>query len=100
MRYAVIKITGRQYKVAEGDELLVDKLVGKADPEVLLIVDDKGVKVGKPKVAGAKVSISVVEPVVKGKKVLAATFKAKARTRKVKGIRPQYSRIKVGKITA
>ena len=98
MKYAVVKISGKQYKVSEGDEILVDKIVGKLDPAVLLTVDGEKVKVGNPTVRGAEVGLTVVEPEIKGKKVIAATYKAKARIRKTKGMRPLYSRVKIGKI--
>ena len=53
MKYAVIRIKGRQYKVTEGEELLVDKSLEKEIiPEVLLIVED-----GKVKIAGMKPSL-------------------------------------------
>ena len=56
MKYAIVKIKGQQYKVSEGDEILVDKLgTDKPDVKVFLVVDEKGVKIGKPEVKGAKV---------------------------------------------
>ena len=42
MKYAVVKIKGQQYRVSEGDEILVDKLgTDKPDMKVLLVVDEK-----------------------------------------------------------
>ena len=56
MSYAVIRINKRQYKVTEGQELLLDKTEDeKIDPEVLLLVSDKKVDIGNPVVKGAKV---------------------------------------------
>ena len=61
MKYAVVRITGHQYKVSEGDEVLVDRLAEqKVEPEVLLVVDGDKVSVGKPKVSGAKVTVKVL----------------------------------------
>lgn len=49
MKYAVVRIKGHQYKVREGEELLVDRIEEKkAEPEVLLVVDENKVLVGKP----------------------------------------------------
>jgi large subunit ribosomal protein L21 len=99
MKYAVIELKGTQYKVKEGDELLVDKLGDdKPDARVLLLVDGKKVTVGKPEVKGAKVKLKVLEKELKGKKVSVETFKAKSRYRRKIGFRPQLSKIKVEKI--
>jgi len=99
-KYAVIEIKGTQYRVAEGDEILVDKLgKDKPDARVLLIVDGKKVTVGKPEVKGAKVSLKVIEEELKGKKVTVQTFKAKSRYRRKIGFRPKYSKLLVEKIS-
>lgn len=107
-KYAVIKIGGQQFKVSEGQKILVGKLkdvnlpagkAGKVEPEVLLVADGEKVKVGKPKVAGAKVVLKVVAEVKKGEKIEIYKFKAKARYRKHTGFRPQYSELLVDKIT-
>lgn len=89
-KYAVIKIGGQQFKVSEGAKILVGKLkdVKKVEPEVLLVADGEKVKVGKPKVSGAKVALKVVTEVKKGEKVEIYKFKAKARYRKHTGFRP------------
>ena len=100
MKYAVIKFSGHQYKVSEGEEILVDKLVDKkAEPEILLVVEDNKVKVGKPKVAGAKVTIKILGE-EKGTKIDVYKYKAKSRYRKHIGFRPSYARIKIEKITS
>ena len=58
--YAIIKTGGKQYKVAEGDTIYVEKLEAAVDDavtfdQVLTVVADSGVTVGKPLVSGAKV---------------------------------------------
>lgn len=99
-KYAVIRINGNQYKVAVGDELLVDKLEGKkVDPEVLLLVKDGKIYVGKPKVRGARVKLKVLDEVVKGKKLYVQKFKAKSRYRRKYGFRPVYTRLLVENIS-
>ena len=100
-KYAVIRIKGNQYKVEEGQELLVDK-VGKDEPkaEVLLVADNGKLKVGKPTVAGGNVELKVIDKEVKGDKVTVLTYKAKSRYRRKKGFRPRFSRIAIGKITS
>lgn len=100
MQYAVIRIGGKQYKVSEGDEILVDKLADpkKVEAEVLLVSDEGKVKVGKPVLKDAKVTLKVITEMEKGEKVEIYKFKAKSRYKKHTGFRPQYSRLKVGKI--
>ena len=67
MKYAVIKIKGRQYKVSEADTLVVSK-VDKNDvkADVLLYVDGEVVKIGKPYLKTNKVGLKVVEEELKG----------------------------------
>jgi large subunit ribosomal protein L21 len=100
MKYAVIKIANRQYKVCEGDELLVSK-IGKSDvkADTLLFVDEKTVKIGKPDLGTNKVSLKVVEESLKGKKVSVLKYKAKSRYRKKIGFRPRLTKLLVTKIS-
>lgn len=102
MKYAVIRIKGQQFRVSEGDEILVGKLSEKEKPEaeVLLLVNDKTRKIGTPLVKGAKVALGVIESQVKGKKLHVQTFKAKSRYRRKLGFRPVHSKLKVGKIAS
>jgi len=100
MKYAVVKIKGQQYRVSEGDEILVDKLgTDKPDVKVFLVVDDKNVKIGTPEVKDAKIKIKILEDEEKGKKLYVQTFKAKSRYRRKIGFRPIYSRLLVEKIS-
>lgn len=100
MKYAVIALQGHQYKVSEGEEFLVDKLgETKPEAEVLLVVNDDKVTVGKPNVKGAKVSLKIVTEEVKGEKIHIRKFKAKSRYRRKTGFRPKYTKLLVQKIT-
>lgn len=101
--YAVVKISGKQYRVSQGDILMVDKLpspVGeKIDlSEVLLMVDDGNIQIGQPRVSGAKITAKVLEQ-LKGEKIRIARFKAKVRYRRVKGFRPLLTKIQIEKIS-
>ncbi len=63
--YAVIKTGGKQYKVASGDVLRVEKLEGEAGASItfdqVLLVDDAGkITIGAPLVAGASVTAQIV----------------------------------------
>jgi large subunit ribosomal protein L21 len=98
-KYAVIRLQGKQYKVSEGEEILVDKMNDlKVTPEVLLVADGDSIKVGKPLVKDAKVSIKIVKDFEKGEKIEVYHFKAKSRYKKHTGFRPQYTRVLVEKI--
>ena len=99
-KYAVIAIKGTQYKVSEGEEILVGKLgEKKPDPRVLLLVDDGKVTVGKPEVKNVKVTLKILAKEEKGKKLTIQKFKAKSRYRRKYGFRPVYTRLLVEKIS-
>ncbi len=98
-KYAVVRIGGKQYKVEEGQEILVDKL---ADPkkiviETLLFVDGEKVEVGKPTLK-KEIKLKVLSELEKGEKVDIYKFKAKSRYKRHTGFRAQYTRLLVEKI--
>lgn len=99
--FAIIKTGGKQYKVAEGDILSIEKLGIKdgevSFDEVLLIVDGEDVKVGQPKVKNAKVTAKVLEE-GKGKKKMVFRYKSKTRQHKKKGHRQPFTKIQILKI--
>ena len=102
MKYAVIKIQGKQHLVSLGQKLIVDRLPEKDKAkleikEVLMTIDGDKVAVGQPLVKAASVTVEVVGQ-VKGEKIRVAKFKAKARYRRVRGHRQQQSELKVVKI--
>lgn len=100
-KFAVIRIAGKQYRVAEGEEILVDKLtdVKKVEPEVLLVVDGEKVEIGTPVLSKAKVTVKVVTEVEKGEKIRVFKYKAKSRQRKHVGFRAQHTRLLIEKIS-
>ena len=99
-KYAVIRLQGRQYKVSEGEEVLVDKMNDlKLTPEVLLVADGEKVEVGKPVVKDAKVTLKVLKEMEQGEKIEVYHFKAKSRYRKHTGFRPEFTRVLVEKIS-
>jgi len=101
MKKAVIATGGKQYLVAEGQELEVELLEPSKSVsfEALLVIDDENILVGTPNVTGVKVGADVVEQVVKADKVVAIRYKAKKRVKKVRGHRQKLTRIKITKIT-
>lgn len=100
MQYSVIRINKKQYKVSQGDEILVDKLTSdKVQSEVLLNVDGKGgVEIGTPTISSASVKIKVLGE-EKGKKLHVQKTKAKSRYRKKIGFRPQFTRLQIDNIS-
>jgi len=99
-KFAVIRIAGKQYRVSEGEEILVDKLVDlKIQPEVLLIADDDEVEVGTPVLKKAKVTFKVIAEEEKGEKIDIFKYKAKSRERRHVGFRPKYTRLLIEKIS-
>ena len=102
MAYAVIQTGGKQYRVAEGDLIEVEKLDVEAGSEakfedVLLVSNGGGVSIGAPLVAGASVTAEVVEQ-TKAPKVIA--FKYKRRKGYHRTVGRQLTRLKIKAITA
>lgn len=100
MKKAVIQTGGKQYLVAEGQELEVELLAPEknASFEALLIIEGDKVSVGNPVVEGVKVTADITEQIVKAEKVTAIRYKAKKRVHKTKGHRQKHTRIKITQI--
>lgn len=102
--YAIIKTGGKQYRVSEGDAIMVEKL-DAAEGEsvtfdtVLTVVKDGEVVVGKPVVAGAKVTAKV-ERQGKDKKIRVFKYKAKSNYRRRQGHRQPFTKVVIEKIEA
>ncbi|MGI6070015.1 MAG: 50S ribosomal protein L21 [Blautia sp.] len=98
--YAIIATGGKQYKVAEGDVIRVEKLGAEAGETVtfdnVIAISDNGLKVGSD-VANANVTASVVEN-GKGKKVIVYKYKRKTGYHKKNGHRQLYTKVKIEKI--
>ncbi|MBQ4341629.1 MAG: 50S ribosomal protein L21 [Clostridia bacterium] len=96
--YAIIVTGGKQYKVEQGDEILVEKLdaeVGaQVDFDVLMMADGDAVKVGKPYVEGVCAKAEVVEH-GKGRKVIVFKYKPKKNIRKKQGHRQPYTKVRI-----
>ena len=98
--YAIIDNGNKQYKVAEGDVIRVEKLSAiEGDAvsfKVLMVADENGIKTGA-EVANAKVSATVVKQ-DKAKKIIVFKYKAKKNERKKQGHRQPFTAVKVEKI--
>ena len=102
--YAVIKTGGKQYKVAKGDSVFVEKLEVKPGDEVtffffFLVNDGKSTKIGTPVVEGAKV-VAKVEKQGKEKKVVTFKYKPKKHSHTKYGHRQPYTKVTIESIEA
>jgi large subunit ribosomal protein L21 len=101
--YAVIRTGAKQYRVQPGDKIEVELLDGENGKEislddVLLVADGDKVTVGKPTVAGARVTAEVVEADKAGKKVIAFKFRRREGYHRKRGIRPHHTVLKIKEI--
>ena len=104
--YAIVEINGQQLKVEQGMKLYVhhikDVEAGKTvEFDKVLLVDKEGaVTVGAPTVEGAKVVVEVVNPLVKGDKVIVFKMKRRKDYRKKNGHRAQFTQVEVKQVIA
>ncbi len=99
---AVIVTGGKQYTVAEGDVLFIEKLEAEENAtvkfeEVLAVLDGENSKIGAPVVEGAAVEAKVVKN-GKGKKLTIIKYKAKKNEKKKMGHRQPYTKVEITKI--
>lgn len=105
--YAIVEIQGQQFK-AEKDKFLYVHHLGAAVKEgdtvefdrVLLADTDSEVKVGAPTVEGAKVVCEVLDPLVKGDKVIVFKKKRRKGYRRKNGHRQQFSKVLIKEVVA
>ncbi len=104
--YAIVEINGQQFKAEQGKKLFINRLkdaeAGKTVEfdKVLLVDKDGAVTVGAPTVEGAKVVCEVVNPLVKGDKVIVFKMKRRKDYRKKNGHREQFTQIEVKQVIA
>ena len=104
--YAIVEINGQQFKVEEGKKLFVhhmkDTEAGQTVEfdKVLLVDKDGAVTVGAPAVEGAKVVVEVVNPLVKGDKVIVFKMKRRKDYRKKNGHRAKFTEVEVKQVIA
>lgn len=103
--YAIVEIKGQQFKAEEGKYLYVHHLGDECKQgdaisfdKVLLVDTDGDVKVGVPAVEGAKIECEILEPLVKGEKVIVFKKKRRKGYRRKNGHRQQFSKVMIKKI--
>ena len=100
--YAVLKTGGKQYKVAEGDIIYIEKL-GLSEgetytfEEVLAIGSDDGIRIGTPYVDGATVTAKAIKE-GRSKKIIVYKYKPKKGYHKKQGHRQAYTKVQIEKI--
>lgn len=104
MSFAVIQTGGKQYKVAVGDEIAVEKIKGDYKvgdtvtiESVVLKDDGKATEVGAPYIKGAEVTATITES-AKLDKVMIVRYRAKSRYHKRNGHRQPFMSIKIESI--
>lgn len=102
MNYAVIKTGGKQYKVAEGDVITVERVATQPNDtitfsDVLLHIAGDQATFGQPTISGFTVTGKVLEH-LRGEKIRVAKYKAKVRYRRVTGHRQELSKIQIESI--
>ena len=104
--YVIAEIQGQQFKVEEGKKLYVHHIQNveegaTVEIEKVLLADNDGVvTVGTPTVEGAKVVLEVVNPLVKGDKVLVFHKRRRKGYRKLRGHREQFTQIVIKQVIA
>jgi large subunit ribosomal protein L21 len=96
---AIVRISGKQYRLSEGQRVTVDRLANPVGEEVtfddvLMLTDGATATVGSPTVAGAAVTARVVSA-ARGPKIVVFKYKAKKRYRRTRGHRQEQSILEV-----
>lgn len=101
--FAVIETKGRQYRVAEGDTIQVDRFDAEVGSTVeldrVLLVGGESTVIGSPVVAGAKVVAEIVSHEL-GEKREVFKYRTRKRYRRNRGFRPSYTTLKIQSISA
>lgn len=103
MNYAVVAISGKQFKITEGQEINIDRQDATKDSKmilssVLLVRNDDKILLGAPYVPGVRIIAKVVGE-TKGDKIRVSKFKAKVHYRRSTGFRAQYTKLLIEKIS-
>ncbi|MHB1653654.1 MAG: 50S ribosomal protein L21 [Desulfitobacteriaceae bacterium] len=102
--FAVIETGGKQFRVKQGDVILIEKLDANVGDtvtidKVLLVEKDGVIQVGTPSVAGAQAVLKVVEH-GKGEKIIVFKYKAKKNYRRKQGHRQPYTKVLIEALQA
>ncbi|MBQ4295242.1 MAG: 50S ribosomal protein L21 [Prevotella sp.] len=102
--YAIVEMMGQQFKAEQGKKLFVHHIKDVEEGQtvefenVLLLDNDGAVTVGTPTISGAKVVCEVLQPLVKGDKVIVFKMKRRKDYRKKRGHRSQFTQVEIKSI--
>jgi large subunit ribosomal protein L21 len=101
MAYAVIRSGGKQYRVAEGETVRIDRLAGAAGEKVafndVMLIGGDSPKFGSPLVSGASVEGEIVGETL-GEKLVVFKFRKRKRSRRKAGHRQAFTSVKITKV--
>jgi large subunit ribosomal protein L21 len=102
--YAIIQQGGKQYKVAPGETVRIEKVDGNVGDtvklqDVLMVADGDKVQIGKPVLSGVIVTGTILEQ-DKNKKIVDVVFRRRKASMKTKGHRQPYTALKITEITS
>lgn len=100
---AIIETGGKQYRVAEGDIIYIEKLPAAEGEDVkfdrvITVFEDEKVKFGSPTIKGVEVSGKVLKN-GRSKKIIVFKYKVKKNYRRVSGHRQPYTKVQINTIT-
>ena len=103
MTHAIIETGGKQYRVAEGDVIFIEKLPAVAEEtvtfdKVLAVIGDDTQSIGKPTVEGATVTGTVVKN-GRSKKIIVYKMHPKKNYRRKQGHRQPYTKVQINQIS-
>ena len=103
MAYAIIRTGGKQFRVSPGDIIRIPTLADKNEgdkvefEDVLVSGSDNGLRIGSPKVAGARVTATVLKN-GRGPKIIVFKFKRRKHFKRIKGHRQGFTSIKIDSV--
>lgn len=102
--YAIVESGGKQFKVSQGDTIVVEKVAAEIGDTIVLdkvffVSAESGVKVGSPVLSGAKVTAKVVDH-GRDKKIVVFKYKSKKNYHKKQGHRQPFTKLLIESIEA
>jgi large subunit ribosomal protein L21 len=102
--YAIFENGSHQYRVSEGDEIIIDHQPGELGStlefdKVLLVSGPAGAQIGQPLLAGAKVEATIVDS-FRGKKIIIQKFRRRKNYRRRRGHRQPFSTVRITNVIA
>jgi large subunit ribosomal protein L21 len=102
--YAIFENGSHQYRVSEGDEIIIDRQPGEPGStlefeKVLLVAGPAGAQIGRPLLAGAKIEATIVDQ-FRGKKIIIQKFRRRKNYRRRRGHRQPFTTVRITSLVA